>query len=99
MVLTNVFGVIAGTNSIVSSAGNAVRGGGESLENNGGNRILVTNDLSGGAVLTFSTNPIQLSESATTGRTLTLAGSGATNINVAMNNGPTGTSGGGQFYL
>lgn len=80
--LTQTLGVIAGTGSI-EFAGNATAA--FSLQNNGNNRA-ITNYLSGGAVLTFSTNPIQLSENNTVGRTFTLFGSGATVISAPILN-------------
>ncbi|OYW30829.1 MAG: hypothetical protein B7Z47_02930 [Chthoniobacter sp. 12-60-6] len=86
--LTNVYGVISGTSSI-QFAGNLTQG--YSLQNNGGNRA-ITNNLSGGAVLTFSTQPVNLTND-TTGRTLTIAGSGNTNITSVVQNGGTGASG------
>ena len=90
LVLTNARGVIAGTGSI-EFAGNTTRG--DSFENNGGNQIL-TNSLTGGAILTFSTNPVFLDNSGdTSARTLTLAGAGATNISSPIANGGTQANG------
>jgi hypothetical protein len=84
--LDNNFGVIAGSQSI-EFAGNATNG---SFRITGGDRR-ITNNLTGGAVLSFSTNTFQLSDDAATGRTFTLSGSGATAISVPILN-TSGTS-------
>ncbi|MGB8167670.1 MAG: autotransporter-associated beta strand repeat-containing protein, partial [Chthoniobacteraceae bacterium] len=84
--LTNVYGVITGTNSI-EFVGNATNG---SFENNGGGRRL-TNNITGPASLTFSTNTFDLSDNSTA-QTATLAGTGTYNINVPITSGGTGAS-------
>ncbi|OYW77350.1 MAG: hypothetical protein B7Z37_04705 [Verrucomicrobia bacterium 12-59-8] len=80
--LSSVYGVFSGTSSF-EFRGNATLG--YSLQNNGGNRA-VYNNLSGGAALTFSTQPVNLSESASTLRVLTLEGPGTTNISSVIQN-------------
>ncbi|MDB6076165.1 MAG: hypothetical protein JWO89_3805, partial [Verrucomicrobiaceae bacterium] len=84
--VTNVYGVISGTNSI-EFAGNGTQA--YSLQNNGGNRI-ITNNLTGPAALSFTTQPVNLSND-TTGRTLTIAGSGNTTISSVVQNGAATT--------
>lgn len=75
---------IIGINSIDFGAATA-------LVNSGGNRFL-RNELTGGASLTIS-GAVNLSESATTGRTLTIRGSGDTLISGIVANGGTGAGG------
>ena len=84
--LTNIYGVFTGTNNI-EFVGNATSG---SFENNGGDRR-VTNNLTGGASLTFSTNTFDLSND-NTARTATLQGTGTYNISAQITNGGTGAS-------
>lgn len=63
------------------------------LTNNAGNRNIL-NSLTGGATLTLS-GPVYLSESATTGRTLTVRGTGNTTISgVVSNFNGSGVAGG-----
>jgi autotransporter-associated beta strand protein len=78
--------VITGSQSIdFSSNATATYG----ILNNGADRIL-TNNLSGGATLTFSGQEIEMANDGNS-RTLTLAGSGIYNISTPIINGSTAT--------
>lgn len=84
--LNNNFFTFAGTQPI-EIAGSTI---GYSLMNNGGTTLNSTtdrrfyNNLTAGSALTFSTQPVLLSDSTTISRTLTFAGSGSTVISGAV---------------
>jgi autotransporter-associated beta strand protein len=78
--------VVIDTNVTISGANSIDLAG--SLTNSTNNRTL-TNNLTGGAILKLN-GQVNLSESATTGRTLTLTGTGDTVVNGVIVNGPAG---------
>ena len=82
VILTNAFGTISGSQSLEI---------GGTFTNRGGNRTL-TNKIDTGKTLTLAGQVI-LSEHATTGRILTIAGTGDTIISGAIVNGGTGAGG------
>jgi fibronectin-binding autotransporter adhesin len=81
-VLNNAFGVVSGSQSIEITG---------TFTHSLGNRTL-TNNLDSGKTLTLA-GQVNLSEHATTGRILTVAGTGSTIIGGAVVNGATGAGG------
>ena len=85
------------TNALTLNQNNGTISGAQSLQvsgtftNSGANRTL-TNNVDTGKSLTLA-GQVKLSEHATTGRILTIAGSGATTISGAIVNGATGAGG------
>ena len=77
--------LLTGNSAVVGSYDLGFTG---SFTNSGGNRTL-TNNLDAGKALTL-TGPVNLSEHATTGRTLTITGAGDTTIGGIIGNGGTG---------
>lgn len=85
------------SNNVVQNQNNGTISGAQSLQingiftNSGGNRTL-TNNIDPGKALTLA-GQVKLSEHASTGRILTLAGTGATTISGQIVNGATGAGG------
>jgi autotransporter-associated beta strand protein len=85
------------SNNVVQNQNNGTISGAQSLQvngiftNSGGNRTL-TNNIDPGKALTLA-GQVKLSEHASTGRILTLAGTGATTISGQIVNGATGGGG------